>query len=117
MLLLQSVHRYRQTLCHVVTPTWAGACLVTAFGVVALQCRFIVAGVVCVRPDGCGWSNEGCRRWWLLVAVVVQQRWVDHRGGREQKCLFVHDAHVSFRQTPLTQLSKREGCRLCKIIM
>ena len=35
----------------------------------------------------------------------------------EKECLlFVHDAHVSFRQTPLMRLSKREGCRLCKII-
>ena len=35
----------------------------------------------------------------------------------EKECLlFVHDVHVSSRQTPFTRLSKREGCRLCKII-
>ena len=32
-------------------------------------------------------------------------------GGQEGKSLFVYDVYASFRQTPLTRLSKREnGC-------
>ena len=33
-------------------------------------------------------------------------------GGREGKNLFVYDVYVSFRQTPLTRLSKRQRGRL-----
>ena len=86
-----NTNRYCQNSCNVVTPTWAGASLVTVAGDVASQRRFVMAGVVCVCLYGCGWLNKGCRRWWWSVAVVTQQRWVDHRGGWEQKHLFVHD--------------------------
>ena len=35
----------------------------------------------------------------------------------EKECLlFVHDAHVSFRQTPLTRLSKREDVAYVKLL-
>ena len=37
--------------------------------------------------------------------VVTQPRLVNGGGGREQMSLFVHDASVHFRQTPLTRLS------------
>jgi hypothetical protein len=36
---------------------------------------FVVAGVVGMCCGGCGQSNEGCARWWLLVAMVTQCRW------------------------------------------
>ena len=37
-------------------------------------------------------------------------------GGQEGKRLFVYDVYVSFRQTPLTRLSKRENGRLVIIL-
>ena len=96
---VESMCHYHQTSCDIITLTWAGASLVTVAGDVALQHRFVMAGVICLCPYGCGWLEEGHRRWWLSVAVVMQ-RWVDHC-AQEQKCLFVHDVHVSFWQTLL----------------
>ena len=37
-------------------------------------------------------------------------------GGQEGKRLFVYDVYVSFRQMPLTRLSKRENDRLVIIL-
>ena len=37
-------------------------------------------------------------------------------GGQEGKSLFVYDVYASFRQTPLTRLSKRENGRLVIIL-
>ena len=37
-------------------------------------------------------------------------------GGQEGKSLFVYDVYASFRQTPLTWLSKRENGRLVIIL-
>ena len=36
--------------------------------------------------------------WWMVVVVV-----------KKKKSLFVHDVHVSFRQTPLTWHSIKRG--------
>jgi hypothetical protein len=72
---------------------------------------FVVAGVVGMCCGGCEWSNEGCARWWLLVAMMMQHRW-----SRERMALFGDDVHVCSWQMPLTRLSKREGCCLCNIL-
>jgi hypothetical protein len=39
---------------------------------VASRRHFVVAGLVGVCHGGCGRSNEGCGRWWWLVAVVTK---------------------------------------------
>jgi hypothetical protein len=42
---------------------------------------FIVAGVVGVCNGGWGWSNDGSRRRWSLVAMVTQRMWVVAEDG------------------------------------
>jgi hypothetical protein len=68
---------------------------------------FVAAGVVGVCNGGWGWSNDGSGRRWSLVAVVTQQMWVVAEDGGSV------DAHLIFRQTPLTWLNiKTGGCEL-----
>ena len=96
-------------MCYIVTVMWAGACLVTVAGNVVSQRRFVVAGIVGV----CHKVVSG----WTKVAVGGDAAEVDDCGCWEEEHLFVHNGHVSFQEMPLTPLSKREGCCLCKILM
>ena len=57
----------------------------------------------------------GLVMWRCHVVVVVgvvgdggDEVVVADGGGQERKTLFVYDVYASFRQTPLTQLSKRQ---------
>jgi hypothetical protein len=59
-----------------------------------------VAFPCCSRCWDAQWwqSNDGCARWWSLLAVVLQRVWVvaeDGGGSLERKALFV-DAHSIF---------------------
>ena len=68
------------------------------------RCHVVVVAGVVKRLQvvvGGGGGNEG---------KVVDD------GGQEGKRLFVYDVYVSFRQTLLTQLSKKQNSRLVIIL-
>ena len=58
-------------MCPIITAMWTDACLVAVAGNMVSWHRFVMPGVVSMCHGGCGWLNEGCGRWWLLVVVVT----------------------------------------------
>ena len=84
-------------------------------GTVDVPCRHRNMGWC--SPGCCGWCC-GCVPSWLGGQTKVARgggdtRFVDDGSGQDGRHLFVHDLHVSSRQTPLSRLSIKTGwCEL-----
>ena len=61
-------------------------------------CHVVIVVGMC--SGGCMWLNDGCEGWWLLVAKVTQQRWLQWMMVVVAK-RFVDEGHVMFLENHL----------------